>query len=77
MSWSAAWKWRSARIGRSTFERASGVALKRDDKDTGLTDRTSYVIGKDGRIVMVHSDLDWREHVKLTLQTVQAMKARS
>ena len=57
--------------------KAFDVALKRDDKDTGLTDRTSYVIGKDGRIVMVHSDLDWREHVKLTLQTVQAMKARS
>jgi peroxiredoxin len=57
--------------------KAFDVALKRGDADTGLTDRTSYVIDTDGRIVMVHSDLDWREHVKLTLETVQAMKARS
>jgi peroxiredoxin len=57
--------------------KAFDVALKRDDTDTGLTDRTSYVIAQDGRIAMVHSDLDWREHVKLTLETVQAMKARS
>jgi serine/threonine-protein kinase len=33
MSWSAAWKWRSARIDRTTLEvRASGVALKRADQ---------------------------------------------
>src|SRR5215213_7767126 len=27
----------------------------------GLTTRTSYVIAKDGRIVMVHDDLDWSQ----------------
>lgn len=58
--------------------KAFDVALRRGDTDTGLTDRTSYVIDTDGRIVMVHSDLDWREHVKLTLQAVQSLKkARS
>lgn len=65
-----------ASASKATID-AFDVALKRGDKDTGLTDRTSYVIAPDGRIAMVHSDLDWREHVKLTLQAVQAMKAKS
>ena len=39
-----------------------------------LTDRTSYVIASDGKIVMVHSDLDWKEHVAMTLAAVQALK---
>ena len=40
----------------------------------GLTTRTSYVIGKDGRIVMVHDDLDWSQHVAKTLAAVKALK---
>jgi peroxiredoxin Q/BCP len=40
---------------------------------TGLTNRTSYVIAQDGRIVMVHSDLDWREHVSRTLAAVRSL----
>lgn len=56
--------------------RAYDVALKREGVPTGLTDRTSYVIGTDGRIVMVHSDLDWREHVSKTLAAVKAMKRK-
>jgi peroxiredoxin len=39
-----------------------------------LTDRTSYVIGTDGRIKMVHSELDWKDHVSKTLAAVQALK---
>lgn len=39
----------------------------------GMTNRTSYVIAPDGRIVMVHSDLDWREHVARTLAAVRAL----
>lgn len=54
--------------------RAYDVAFAREGQDTGLSDRTSYVIGQDGRIVMVHSDLDWREHVAKTLAAVQALK---
>ena len=56
--------------------KAYDVALVRGGKQTGLTDRTSYVIGKNGHIAMVHSDLDWREHVKLTLATVKSLKAK-
>ena len=47
------------------------VALK---QKAGLTDRTSYVIARDGRIVMVHSDLDWSEHVAKTLAAVKALR---
>jgi peroxiredoxin len=54
--------------------RAWDVAFRREGQDTGLSDRTSYVIAPDGRIVMVHSDLDWREHVSKTLAAVRALK---
>ena len=39
-----------------------------------LTTRTSYVISRDGRIVMVHDDLNWSEHVAKTLAAVRALK---
>jgi peroxiredoxin len=40
----------------------------------GLTTRTSYVIDKSGRIVMVHDDLDFSQHVAKTLAAVRALK---
>ncbi len=40
-----------------------------------MSNRTSYVIASDGRITMVHSDLDWREHVSLTLAAVRALES--
>ncbi|WP_068077505.1 peroxiredoxin [Novosphingobium lentum] len=52
---------------------AYDVDLKQSGKSTGLTSRTSYVIGRDGRIVMVHADMDYRDHVRLTLQAVRAL----
>lgn len=54
--------------------KAYDVALKREGAPAGMTDRTSYVIGQDGKIVMVHSDLDYRDHVKLTLEAVKKLK---
>ena len=39
-----------------------------------LTTRTSYVIARDGRIVMVHDDMKWSEHVAKTLAAVRALK---
>ncbi len=38
-----------------------------------MTSRTSYVIAQNGEIVMVHSDLDWSQHVARTLAAVQAL----
>lgn len=54
--------------------RSYDVAFAREGQNTGLSDRTSYVIAPDGRIVMVHSDLDWREHVSRTLAAVRALR---
>lgn len=50
--------------------KAYDVVLK---QKPGLTDRTSYVIGRNGKIVMVHSDLDWSGHVAKTLAAVKAL----
>ena len=40
----------------------------------GLTTRTSYVIDRHGKIVMVHDDLDFSQHVAKTLAAVNALK---
>ncbi|MEP7221949.1 MAG: peroxiredoxin [Novosphingobium sp.] len=56
--------------------KAYDVELKREGLPPGLTNRTSYVIAKSGKIVLVHSDLDYRDHVKLTLDAVKALKAK-
>jgi thioredoxin-dependent peroxiredoxin len=41
---------------------------------SGLTTRTSYVIARDGRIVAVHSNADYRGHVEQTLAAVKALR---
>lgn len=62
-----------ARATPATIE-AFDVALSMNgQRNANLSDRTSYVIGRDGKVVMVHSDLDWREHVTRTLAAVQAL----
>jgi peroxiredoxin len=40
----------------------------------GITTRTSYVIARDGKIAMVHDDLDFSQHVAKTLAAVKALK---
>jgi len=40
----------------------------------GVTTRTSYVIANNGKIAMVHDDLDFSQHVAKTLAAVQALK---
>lgn len=52
---------------------AYDVALK----GTKLTNRTSYVIGQDGRIKLAFSDMKWDEHVSRTLAKVQELKGKS
>lgn len=39
-----------------------------------MTNRTSFVIGQDGRIRFVHSDMNYIDHVKNTLAAVQRIK---
>lgn len=63
-------------VARATPEiiRAYDVDLRRDGASTGLATRTSYVIARDGRIRFVHSNMDWRDHVRLTLEAVRALR---
>lgn len=53
---------------------AYDVDLKQGGVSTGLTKRTSYVIDRSGKVVLVHSDMNYRDHVKLTLAAVQKLK---
>lgn len=55
--------------------KAYGVSLNVAGVSTGLTKRTSYVISKSGKIVLVHSDMDYKDHVRMTLAAVRKLKA--
>jgi thioredoxin-dependent peroxiredoxin len=52
---------------------AYDVDLKREGASTGLTTRTSYVIAKDGRVKFVHANMDYKDHVRLTLEAVRSL----
>ncbi|MFC0204903.1 peroxiredoxin [Novosphingobium soli] len=52
------------------------VALSRPGMAGGMTDRVSYVIDQSGHVVFVHADMDYREHVRMTLAAVKVLKAR-
>jgi len=41
----------------------------------GLSNRTSYVIAPNGRVIYVHSDMNPRDHVRNTLAAVREWKA--
>jgi peroxiredoxin len=56
--------------------KAYDVGFARPGAPAGLTNRTSYVIAPSGKIVFVHSDLDYRDHVKLTLDAVKRLKKK-
>jgi thioredoxin-dependent peroxiredoxin len=65
---------------RSAFPVASATPQTQKAYDVawaahpGVTTRTSYVIAKNGKIVMVHDDLDFSQHVAKTLAAVKALK---
>ena len=65
---------------RSAFPVASATPQIQKSYDVawaehpGLTTRTSYVIARDGRIAMVHDDLDFSKHVAQTMAAVKALK---
>ena len=61
-------------IATPAIIKAYNVDLQREGVSTGLTSRTSYVIGQDGKIRFVHSNLDYKDHVRLTLEAVQALR---
>ena len=54
--------------------KAYDVAMPVVGKLTTMSNRTSYVIDRRGRIVMAHSDMDWSEHVAKSLAAVRSLK---
>lgn len=52
--------------------RSYDVALQRPGTPM-MTSRVSYVIAQDGTITMVHSDMDYRDHVRLALDAVRKL----
>jgi peroxiredoxin len=61
-------------VATATPETITAYDVRLRDGAT-MTNRTSYVIAPDGRIIYAHSDLDWREHVTNTLAAVQRWQA--
>ncbi len=51
------------------------VALGKQIAGRDATTRTSYVIGRDGRVAYVHDDMNPAEHVSGTLAAVQKLHA--
>ena len=65
---------------RSAFPVATATPSVQKEYDVawaahpGITTRTSYVIDRNGRIVMAYDNLDFSQHVAKTLAAVQALK---
>ena len=53
--------------------KAYDVGMPVVGKITNMSNRTSYVIDRKGRITFVHSELNWSDHVKKTLAAVKAL----
>ena len=72
----------SAKECRSAFPVATATPATQNAYDVawaahpGLTTRTSYVIDRSGKIVMVHDDIDFSKHVEKTLAAVQGLKKK-
>lgn len=59
-------------VAQASPEIIKAYNVKLPDRD--MTNRTSFVIGQDGLIKFVHSDLDYKDHVRLTYKAVQKLK---
>lgn len=63
-------------VATSAIMTGYDVHLKKaDGSATGLTSRTSYVIGRDHRVKLVFTDMNPNDHVRKTLEVVRALKA--
>ncbi|MGI8611999.1 MAG: peroxiredoxin [Sphingomicrobium sp.] len=56
--------------------KAYDVAMPIVGKLTTMSNRTSYVIDRNGRVAFVHSELEWSGHVGKTLAAVKALNKR-
>lgn len=54
---------------------AYDVHLKKaDGTATGITSRTSYVIARNGKVVLAYTDMNPNDHVRRTLEAVRALR---
>lgn len=67
-------KFAVATASTATMNAYDVVLKKPDGTPAGVSSRTSYVIGKDGRVKFVHSNMDYRDHVRLTLEAVRKLR---
>lgn len=64
-------------IATPAIIQAYQVQLKKPDGTLlPVTSRTSFVIGRDGRIKLAYSNMDYSDHVKQALAAVQALKGK-
>lgn len=61
-------------IATKKMIRDYNVAMPVVNKVTAMSNRTTYVIDRRGRIVMAHADMDWSEHVAKALAAVKSLK---
>jgi peroxiredoxin len=54
----------------------AGMTPEMVAKLAARTNRTSYVIAPDGKVILVYSNLDYREHVAKTLEAVRQWQAQ-
>jgi peroxiredoxin len=54
--------------------KAYDVGLEMNGKATAMANRTTYVIGQDGRVALAYSDLKPHEHITRSLAVVKALK---
>ncbi len=59
-------------VAQATPQMISAYGVGLSAKST-MTGRTSMVIAPNGRVTFIHNDMDYRDHVKLTLAAVQSM----
>jgi peroxiredoxin Q/BCP len=64
-----------ATASRATI-RAYDVLMPGVGAVTTISNRTSYVIDPQGRVITVHSEMDWKDHVTKTLAAVHALKRK-
>lgn len=57
-------------VGSASPQIIAGYDVKLPQRE-GLSNRTSFVIAPNGRVVYTYSDLDYRDHVKNTLAAVR------
>lgn len=63
-------------VASATAETIHAYDVRFSEARDTITNRTSYVIAPNGRIIYSYSDLDWRNHVTNTLAAVRQWRAQ-